>query len=507
MSGAVRPSHVEPVPLGEVAALVGVREPAPIDVEITGVSASSSAVRPGDLYVGVPGARTHGARYAAAAAAAGARALLTDDEGAQLLARSDVPVLVVDQPRRVMGAVSALVYGHPAQAFRLVGVTGTQGKTTTTQLVASATARSGRRTAVVGTMGTWIDGEPIGSSLTTPEAPDLHALFAVMRERAIEVCAIEVSSHALVMGRVDGVVFDLAVFLNLGRDHLDFHADIEDYFAAKAQLFTTARAKRALVNIDDDYGGRLARSPEIPTETFSTSRTEADWLGVIDLAASSATGSAFDLTGPDGLRRRCTVDMAGAFNVANAVAALAAASNLGVDLREAADGIASAGPVSGRMERISAGQDFSVIIDYAHKPDAVRATLEALRPVTPGRLFIVLGAGGDRDAGKRPIMGEIAATLADVLVVTDDNPRSEDPGAIRKEILSGARHAGAQLVEVGDRGAAIRYVLTDARRGDTVLIAGKGHETGQEIDDNVLPFDDHDVATAILDELRGVDGL
>jgi UDP-N-acetylmuramoyl-L-alanyl-D-glutamate--2,6-diaminopimelate ligase len=502
MTQAVRPSHVEPVSLAAVAAAVGATPPV-LDVLVTGVSAASAAVRAGDLYVGVPGARTHGARFAEEAAAAGAVAILTDDAGTRVAGDPSLPVLVVDEPRQVLGEVSALVYDRPAESLRLIGVTGTQGKTTTTQLIGSAVARAGLRTAVIGTMGTWIDGEPVGSALTTPEAPDLHALFGVMRERSIDVCAMEVSSHALVMGRVDGVVFDVAVFLNLGRDHLDFHSDVEDYFGAKAQLFAPARARLGLVNADDPYGRRLARDQQIPTETFSTATTAADWFATIDPAESTPHGSTFDFSGPGGARGRCHVGMAGSFNVTNALAALAASAHADADLRAAADGIADAGPVTGRMERISVGQAFSVIVDYAHKPDAVQATLEALRPVTSGRLVVVIGAGGDRDAGKRAIMGDIAATLADVVVVTDDNPRSEDPASIRAEILAGARASGggAELVEVADRGTAIRRALGDARPGDTVLIAGKGHETGQEVAGAVLPFDDRVFSTAVLRDL------
>jgi UDP-N-acetylmuramoyl-L-alanyl-D-glutamate--2,6-diaminopimelate ligase len=502
MTRPVRPSDVAPVSLAAVATAVGASPP-DVDVVVTGVSAASAAVRAGDLYVGVPGARTHGARFTEDAAAAGAVAILTDAAGTVLTAGVSLPVLVVEKPRQVLGEVSALVYGRPAESLRLIGVTGTQGKTTTTQLIGSAVARAGLRAAVIGTMGTWIDGEPVGSALTTPEAPDLHALFGVMRERAIDVCAMEVSSHALVMGRVDGVVFDVAVFLNLGRDHLDFHSDVEDYFGAKAQLFTPARARRGLANADDPYGRRLARHDQIPTETFSTQSPTADWFAEIDPAESTPQGSTFDFTGPAGVRGRCHVGMAGSFNVTNALAALASSAHADVDLRAAADGIAAAGAVTGRMERIALGQDFSVIVDYAHKPDAVQATLEALRPVTSGRLVVVIGAGGDRDAGKRAIMGEIAATLADVVVVTDDNPRSEDPASIRADILAGARASGgrAELVEVGDRGSAIRRALSEARPGDTVLIAGKGHETGQEAGGTVLPFDDRAVSSDVLREL------
>jgi UDP-N-acetylmuramoyl-L-alanyl-D-glutamate--2,6-diaminopimelate ligase len=471
------------------------------DVSVTGVSQSSRSVAPGDVYVALPGARTHGARFGAAAVAGGAVAFVTDAEGEALLSALGLPVLVVASPRVVLGSLAALVHGEPAKALTLIGVTGTQGKTTVTQLVNAGVQATGRRTAVIGTMGTWIDGRPVKSALTTPEAPELHALFAVMRELGVEVCAMEVSSHAIVMGRVDGVVFDLAVFTNFGRDHLDFHLTVEEYFAAKAELFTPARARRALVNLDDAEVARLAEHPQIPTRTFAVDAA-ADWR-CHDVTAT-AGGSTFALDGPGGRHLRGSIGLAGAFNVVNAVTAITTIAEVGLDAEAAAEGIGAVTSVPGRMEPVVAGQGFTVIVDYAHKPDAVTATLDALRPVTAGRLMIVVGAGGDRDQGKRPLMGEIAARLADVLVVTDDNPRTEDPAAIRAEIVAGAEGGHAQVVEIGDRRAAIEHALREATPGDTVLIAGKGHETGQEVGDTVLPFDDRGVALEILAELMGV---
>jgi UDP-N-acetylmuramoyl-L-alanyl-D-glutamate--2,6-diaminopimelate ligase len=488
------------VSLSAIAAHLGlpVAELPPVDA--TGLTAASGQVRPGDLYAGVPGSRTHGARFAEAARAAGAVAILTDAEGAGLAEASGLPTLVVGGPRRVLGSVAALVYGRPAESLTLVGVTGTHGKTTVTHLVAAGAAGGGRRTAVVGTNGTWIDGSPVGSELTTPEAPELHALFAVMRERGVDVCAMEVSSHALVMGRVDGVLFDLGVFTNLGRDHLDFHRDVEDYFEAKSQLFTPERSRAALVSIDDEWGLRLVFDPTVATQTYSADAAVADWVGEIDVEASTAHNTVFALTGPRGLRLRGSVAMAGRFNVANAVAAIAACASIGVDPEDAARGVASNGLVPGRMEVVPGDQPFSVVIDYAHKPDAVVAALDALRSVTAGRLIVVIGAGGDRDRGKRPLMGHVAAERADVVVVTDDNPRGEDAAQIRAEILAGARDAttDADVLEVGDRAEAIATALRTAEPGDTVLIAGKGHETGQEVGDRVLPFDDRVTAVEVL---------
>ena len=499
-----RPASVVPVPLGDVAThlSIGALDPAIASVQVTGVSQSSRSVAPGDLFVALPGARTHGAIHGPSAAEAGAVAFLTDEAGAALLSATGLACLTVPSPRTVIGSVASLVYAHPSRDLVLIGVTGTQGKTTTTQLINAGAAGAGRRTAVIGTMGTWIDGLPVPSALTTPEAPDLHALFAVMRERGIDVCAMEVSSHAIVMGRVDAVVFDLAVFTNFGRDHLDFHPSVQEYFAAKAELFTPARARRALVNADDGEVARLTEHPLLPTRTFSTRERGGDWW--CDEVATTATGSTFTAHDPSGAAISCGIGLVGDFNVANALTAVASLAEAGVDAVAAADAIAQVPTVPGRMEAVDAGQPFSVIVDYAHKPDAVAAALQALRPVTSGSLTIVIGSGGDRDQGKRPLMGEIAARLADVVIVTDDNPRSEDPARIRAEVVAGSRGGPADVLEIGDRRAAIERALRGARPGDTVLIAGKGHETGQQVGAEVLPFDDRDVARVILDALRRV---
>jgi UDP-N-acetylmuramoyl-L-alanyl-D-glutamate--2,6-diaminopimelate ligase len=465
------------------------------DAVVTGVTISSQRVEPGDLYVAPPGARTHGVLFAPQAVAAGARAVVTDPDGAAACEDLGVPVLVVERPRAVVGDLAARIYGRPAEALRLLAVTGTQGKTTTTWLAESALTAAGIPAAVVGTVGTRVNGVDVVTSLTTPEAPDLHAVFAVMRERGVAACAMEVSSHALVMGRVDGVVFDVACFTNLGRDHLDFHADEEEYFAAKASLFTPERCRRALVNLDDEHGRRLAAMVEVPLETFSASGGSADWRATD--VQGDPTGSTFTVHPPEGQPVRVRVPLPGDFNVANALCAVAALADLGFDLGRVADGLSRSPGVPGRLEQVDAGQDFTAFVDYAHKPDAVTAALSALRPQTTGRLIVVLGAGGDRDPGKRPIMGEIAARLADVVVVTDDNPRSEDPAAIRAAVLDGARAVPsgerAELHEVGDRRAAIRLAVSTAAAGDTLVVAGKGHEPGQEVQGVVHPFDDRQV--------------
>jgi UDP-N-acetylmuramoyl-L-alanyl-D-glutamate--2,6-diaminopimelate ligase len=467
------------------------------DVEITGLSLSSQRVRPGDLYAALPGSRAHGIEFAAAAVEAGAAAVLTDPAGAES-AHLEVPVLIVDDPRAILGRLAAKVYDEPARSMRMIGVTGTQGKTTTTRLAEIGLQNAGIRAAVIGTVGTRIAGEEVKSALTTPEAPDLHGLFAVMREREVAACAMEVSSHALVMGRVDGVVFDVAVFLNLGRDHLDFHADVEEYFQVKASLFTSERARLGLVNIDDPYGRRLLEQARIPMRTFSASGADADWrLADVELRAD---GSTFTILAPNGDRIAAGCPLPGDFNVANTLAAVAAVGAAGLDPVRVAARISVGEGVPGRLERVDAGQDFEVVVDYAHKPDAVAAAINTLRPLTQGRVIVVLGAGGDRDPGKRPLMAAIAAELADVLIVTDDNPRTEDPAAIRAAMLAGVDEVRGEVLEIGDRRAAIGEAVRRAAAGDIVLVAGKGHETGQEIAGVIHPFDDRDVVRA---QLRG----
>ena len=501
---ASRPQHPPHRPLSELADWLVAADPSTLvrgDLALlaTGITLSSQRVLPGDVYAALPGSRAHGIDYARDAVAAGAVAVLTDAEGAAR-APAGLPVLSVAQPRALLGRFASFLYGDPATSLRLLGVTGTQGKTTTTRLAESGLQRSGTRAAVVGTVGTRVDGEEIKTALTTPEAPDLHGLFAMMREREVAACAMEVSSHALVQGRVDGVVFDVAVFTNLGRDHLDFHADEEEYFQAKATLFTPERCRRGLVNADDEHGQRLLSRGGVPLESFSVSGVGADWRAVD--VQTAPDGSRFVVEGPGGQRAEAGCPLPGDYNVANALAALAACATLGYDLAEVAAAMAAGGGVPGRLELVDAGQDFTVVVDYAHKPDAVAAAIAALRPLTRGRVIVVLGAGGERDPGKRPLMGRIAADAADVLVVTDDNPRGEEPAAVRAAILDGARTGRAEVVEVGDRRAAIREALGRAAAGDVVLVAGKGHETGQEVAGVVHPFDDREVAREELAALE-----
>jgi UDP-N-acetylmuramoyl-L-alanyl-D-glutamate--2,6-diaminopimelate ligase len=503
---------VDPRPLSEVATLLGVACPEGAgDAPVTGVTHDSRAVRPGDLYAALPGARAHGADFAADAVAAGATAALTDPGGRERAEEAGLPAVVVADPRARLGEVAALVYGRPADDLLLLGVTGTNGKTTTSYLVEVALRAAGRRTGLVGGVELRVADEVHPAVRTTPEATDLHALLAVMRERGVTAVAMEVSSHALVLGRVGGVVFDLAAFTNLSQDHLDFHGDLEDYYAAKARLFTPEHARRAVVCVDDAYGRRLAREATVPVTTVSTDPAvatagqAADWQ-VRDVAPDPAGHTSFRLHGPDGAETATRVGMPGSFNVANAAVALVLLAEAGLDLDRAAAGVAACTGVLGRMERVEAGQPFLAVVDYAHTADAVETLLVSLRGQTKGRLTVVLGCGGDRDRAKRPHMGAAAARAADVVVVTDDNPRSEDPAAIREAVLAGARAvpegARGEVRVVPGRRDAIMEAVRRAGPDDTVVLAGKGHEQGQEVAGVVHPFDDRAVLREAVAEVR-----
>ncbi|MFF5972570.1 UDP-N-acetylmuramoyl-L-alanyl-D-glutamate--2,6-diaminopimelate ligase [Streptomyces sp. NPDC012769] len=490
-----RPERVRPTPLGELAARLGTETTGPA-AEVSGITHDSRAVRPGDVYAALPGARVHGAEFVAQAAGLGAAAVLTDPAGSERAAATGLPVLVVPDPRGRMGELAAEIYGRPGEDLLQIGITGTSGKTTTAYLVEGGLRGAGRHTGLVGTVEMRIGDERIKSERTTPEATDLQALFAVMRERGVEAVAMEVSSHALVLGRVDGCVFDVAVFNNLSPEHMEFHSDMEDYFQAKARLFTPERSKRGVVNLDDAYGRRLAKEAAVPVVTFSAAGDpDADWRAEdVRLGAADST---FTVVGPDGERIQATAPLPGPFNVANTLAAIVTLALAGIDPKTAADGVAAVPGVPGRLERVDAGQPFLAVVDYAHKTDAVESVLRSLREVTRGRLHVVIGCGGDRDTTKRGPMGAAAARLADTAVLTSDNPRSEDPLAILTAMLAGAAEVPAaergEVLVDADRTAAIAAAVARARPGDTVLVAGKGHEQGQEAAGVVRPFDDRQV--------------
>ena len=493
LPGVLRPSAVPGARLPALAAQVGavladggIAVP---DVQVTGVTLRGQEVRPGDLFAALPGATTHGARYARDAIERGAVAVLTDADGFAEMGATTAPTLIHPAPRTVLGDLAATVYGNPSERVTVVGITGTSGKTTTTYMVEAGLRAGGRMAGLIGTIGIRIDGADIPSALTTPEAPALQAMLAEMAERGVDTVVMEVSSHALTLGRVDGTRFAVGAFTNLSRDHLDFHPTMADYFEAKALLFdpgSALRARTAVVCIDDDAGRAMAARAG-DAITVSADGQPAHWR-VTDVAPMGAGGQEFTVVDPAGVWHRIGIRLPGRYNVANCLVALAILDAVGVSPEQAAPGLRET-RVPGRLEQIDRGQDFLALVDYAHKPGALGAVLATL--VQPGRrLAVVFGAGGDRDPGKRAPMGEVAAQLADLVVVTDDNPRGEDPAAIRQAILAGAAGGKAELVEIGDRRDAIRHAVAWAGPGDVVVVAGKGHETGQRSGDQTRPFDD-----------------
>ncbi len=498
----LRPSQIAATPVTALAALAGATvrgcsAQTPDQTLVTGVTLRAQQVLPGDLFAALPSlapGRPHGADFAGIALAAGAVAVLTDPAGAHrsALAGAAVPVLVHPHPRSVLGALSAHIFGDPSTRLAVLGITGTAGKTTTTYLLQAGLRAAGMTTGLLGTVQLRIGERHLPTrGGTTPEAPDLQAVLALMVEHGVTHVPIEVSSHALALGRVAATTFAVGAFTNLSQDHLDFHADLEDYFAVKAMLFD-GRAGAEVVCIDDAWGQRLVTDK---TTTVSLAG-QATWRAA-DIVTHQSGSQSFRALGPDGLDQRALVRLPGAFNVTNALVALAVAHAAGADPRLVLRGVATT-EVPGRMQRIDAGQDFLAVVDYAHKPAAVVALLDAVRAQVPGRLLVVLGCGGDRDTGKRPLMGAEAARRADLLVVTDDNPRTEDPAVIRAAMLVGARVGSAEVVEIADRAEAIAHAVTRAGPGDAVVVAGKGHETGQQVHGTTHPFSDADVLARAL---------
>jgi UDP-N-acetylmuramoyl-L-alanyl-D-glutamate--2,6-diaminopimelate ligase len=452
-----------------------------LDVELRAITYDSRRVGPGTLFCCLPGAHVDGHDFAAAAVRDGAVALLVE-RPLDLGLDHPVTQVVVTDARAAMGPLASSLFGRPSERLHVVGVTGTNGKTTTTHLLAAVLEEHGWRTGVLGTL-TGVH--------TTPEAPELQARLAAFADEGVAAVAMEVSSHALALHRVDGTRFAVGVFTNLGRDHLDLHGTMERYFAAKARLFAAGRCTAGVVNVDDVHGRLLLDAAEIPMSTFSLSDVSDVEIG--------PTHHAYTWRG-----RRVRVGIGGRFNVRNSLAAASAAEVLDVPLDAIVDGLAAAGPVPGRFEPVDAGQGFTVVVDYAHTPDGLVEVLTTAREVAAGgRVIVVFGCGGDRDREKRSEMGEAASRLADVVVVTSDNPRSEDPDSIIAEVVAGVpAERAARLVPVEpDRRTAIGVALRAARSGDVVLIAGKGHETTQTIGDSVIAFDDRQVARELLEAL------
>ena len=470
--------------LADLAATVRGRVVGDGGVRVTDATHDSRSAGPGVLFVAVKGFTIDGHRFVPAAIAAGSPAVCVEDPAFT----GGAPAIVVGDTRAAMAPLAAQVHGDPSARLRLVGVTGTNGKTTVTHLVEAIATAAGLSHALVGTVGARIGGRPVPVARTTPEATDFQRLLAWMVDAGVDVAAVEVSSHALALGRVAATSFRVAAFTNLSRDHLDFHGDMESYYAAKASLF--AQADRAVIWVDDPAGTRLARSVDRPMITVAI-ESEAD-VTAADVVVGFE-GSEFEISGPGG-RVAVRLPLAGRFNVENALVAAACARALDIGWDDIAAGIAAVPSVPGRFELVDVGRDFTVVVDYAHTPDGVSAAIASARDILAGsgRVVVVVGAGGDRDRPKRPMMG-MAASHADVAVLTTDNPRSEAAEDILAAVAGGAKGPGRVVVEI-DRRSAIRAALAQACPGDAVLILGKGHEQGQDFGTSVLPFDDRIVA-------------
>ena len=481
--------------LGSEAALTPIR----------GVAHDSRAVGAGDLFVAVEGFKVDGHQYLATAIAAGAAALAVRDM-ARVPAGCTLPVLEVRSTRRALALLSAASLGWPGRELAMVGVTGTNGKTTTTILIEGILAHAGMNPGLVGTMFNRIAGQAEESKNTTPESLELQRLLARMRDAGHDSLVMEVSSHGLALERTTGCAFDVGVFTNLTQDHLDFHADMEDYFLAKRRLFDTLGLdnpkpgrKGAVLNADDPCTPRIAEVCQVPVWTYGLAEHAAVRATSVEHLPS---GVGFELAWPGG-SAPVRLRLCGLFNVYNALAAFTTALALGVEPSTALEGLQQAPPVRGRFETVDAGQAFRVLVDYAHTPDGLENILHAARAITPGRVLVVFGCGGDRDNRKRPIMGELATRLADRAFVTSDNPRSEPPAQILEQVAAGAARGSAPFVVIEDRRSAIAAAIAEATPGDTVVIAGKGHETYQILADRTIDFDDVAEARLALEAATG----
>lgn len=455
------------------------------NVTITGITHVDSEVEAGDLFLAIPGAQVHGATFVETAIKRGAVAVLTDEAG--LAHCAGIPALVVKDVRTAGALLAASLYKYPTRDLVSIGITGTNGKTTVSTLLYQIFEAVGRETGLIGTVETRIGNEVVKSSRTTPEATELQALAAVMRERHMRHLVMEVSSHAISLKRMKGSHFSIAAFTNLSQDHLDFHRDMDSYFAAKAELFTSEYAEQAFINIDSSYGQRLANEAKIAVTTISRVNRDATWHFVETHNVSR--GVEFSIRGSGGILIESRTRLFGGYNLDNLLLAVAIAVECGIDPIELAAIIPALTGAPGRLESVSLGQRYTALVDYAHSPDAVSNVLAAAREFTSGKIIAVLGCGGDRDATKRPLMGAALVQGADIAIFTSDNPRSEAPSEILSQMTSSLTfNAPSQVIE--DRGEAIRAAVALANDGDTVLVLGKGHETGQEVAGVVTPFDD-----------------
>ena len=484
-------------PLSAVLSVVGAQcAEITESVNVTGISQSSNEISTGDLFIALPGEKFHGAQFAADAVEQGAVAVLTDLAGAAMV--TGVPVLVVENPRRAAGVISAWFYEEPMRDLYSVGVTGTNGKTTVTTLLHQIMQAAGRESGLIGTVETRIGSEVLLSKRTTPESAELQGLIATMRERHMRNLVMEVSSHAITLERIRGSHFAVVGFTNLSQDHLDFHKSMEEYFLAKAKLFTFEYADLAVINIDDVYGARLAAMTELPVMSLSRTNTKATWH--FASITRDYVGAAIAIRGSGGILIEGKTILQGGFNYDNLLMAVAIATESGIDPIDIAAILPQLTGAVGRLEAVRLGQNFTALVDYAHSPDAVARVLETAHEITTGSVIAVLGCGGDRDASKRSLMGLALRDGADIAIYTSDNPRSEKPEDILVQMVLDIDVQAPNEV-ITDRKAAIRAAVNHAAAGDVVIVLGKGHEKGQEISGVIYPFDDRiELARAIEDK-------
>jgi UDP-N-acetylmuramoyl-L-alanyl-D-glutamate--2,6-diaminopimelate ligase len=463
------------------------------DASISGLAYDTRSVRPGDLFCCIPGARADGHAFAEDAVASGAAALLV-----QRPLEVAVPQAVMPSVRAALGPLAATFFGSPSGDLAVAAVTGTNGKTTVTYLVESIARAAGREPGVVGTVSRRYRGAETKAARNTPEAIDLQRLLREMADAGVDIVALEATSDGLEQGRLRGTRLVTAAFTNLTQDHLNTHGTMEAYFEAKALLFDRAYTDRAVVNVGDVSGRRIADRTRGTLDVLTYGGEDAE-IACVD-AAIAPTGNRARLRTPDG-EVDIAMHLVGRYNIDNAMCAFGIGVHLGIPVTAIVDGIAALSRVPGRLEPVVGGQPFLALVDYAHTPDALEQALRACRDLTTGRVIVVFGCGGDRDRAKRPLMGEIAARLGDIAVVTSDNPRTEDPDRILRDIEVGAKRGGGPFTIVGDRREAIAFALGEAAAGDVVLVAGKGHEQGQEFADHTIPFDDRTVVGELLEEV------
>lgn len=472
----IRPLESKAIKFSKLANAIGI-EYFGSDFEVSGVAQNATDVMPGDIFVAIEGARHHGAEFAAQAAKQGAIAVITDATGSELV--KNLPTIVVGNPRKLVGELAAAFHDQPMRNMFTVGITGTNGKTTVTTLLHQIWQAAGWSSGLIGTVNTLIDSEILPSSRTTPEASDLQSLMATMRERHVRAVAMEVSSHGLELHRISGSHFNIVGFTNLTQDHLDFHQNIENYFNAKQKLFQFGLSDQAVINIDDEFGRRLAELTDIPVVTISRNSSKADWH------YESIDGERIRIRGTGGILIEGRTPLIGDFNLDNLLLAIAIAVLSGVEPIDISANLSKYRGAPGRFEKVELGQPFTAFVDYAHTPDAVQRVLAAAKRLTSGNLIAVLGCGGDRDRSKRPLMGDALVKFSDIAIFTSDNPRSENPELILKEMVG--NHSGEVI---SDRKQAIEKAVSMAKPGDVIAILGKGHESGQEINGAKLPFDD-----------------